>query len=138
MQSWPESSGESLHTTTFLGNPLGCVAGLSALSAMKKKSLWKRSEQLGNKILKELIRSLSELPTIRNIRGKGLMIGIEFTQRRKAVLVTEKLLKKGLIVLPEGNNSEVLGITPPLTITEKQIDYAIRIITETILQVARS
>ena len=70
MDSWPESQGEAIHTSTFLGNPLGCAASLAAIAEMKRLKLDARSRELGGWLSTLLTR-------IGKVRGKGLMLGLE-------------------------------------------------------------
>jgi 4-aminobutyrate aminotransferase-like enzyme len=114
MDSWPESKGEALHTSTFLGNPLGCAAALAAIKEMKRQKLADRAAKLGDYVR-------SKLP----VRGKGLMLGLPV---RNAPGLCERLLRAGVLALPEGEHGEVLGLTPPLTISRRQLDYAIRLL----------
>ena len=113
MDSWPASNGEAIHTSTFLGNPLGCTAALAAISEMKRLKLADRAQQLGEYIQ-------TRLPA----RGKGLMLGLPVANPTK---LCEQLLQRGILALPEG---DVLGLTPPLTITRRQLDFAIATIAE--------
>ncbi len=111
MDSWPVSEGEAIHTSTFLGNPVACAAGLAVLAELKRQRLIERADQLGKVIA-------SRLP----VRGKGLMLGLPVAN---APALCEKLLKRGIIALPEGEKAEVLGITPPLTISERELRFAL-------------
>ena len=111
MDSWPVSAGEAIHTSTFLGHPLACAAGLASIAEMKRLRLADRAAGLGRYVQ-------SRLP----VRGKGLMLGLPIDN---APLRCEKLLRHGILALPEG---EVLSLTPPLTITERELDYAIGIL----------
>ena len=111
MDSWPESDGEAIHTSTFLGNPLGCAASLAAIAEMKRLKLDRRARELG-----EYVKS--RLP----VRGKGLMLGLPVGN---AVPLVEKLLQAGILALPDGDRGEVLAITPPLTITRRQLDFCV-------------
>jgi len=113
MDSWPASDGEAIHTSTFLGNPLGCAAALAAIGEMKRQKLAHRAEKLGDYIR-------ARLP----VRGKGLMLGLPVANPAR---LCEQLLQRGILALPEG---DVLGLTPPLTITHRQIDFAIANINE--------
>ncbi len=115
MDSWPQSQGEAIHTSTFLGNPLGCAAALAAIAEMKRNNLNRRAEKLGAYLQ-------SALP----VRGKGFMLGLE---ARDAARLCERLLQRGIIALPEGNDDEVLGLTPPLVISERQLQYCVDVIT---------
>jgi 4-aminobutyrate aminotransferase-like enzyme len=116
MDSWPESKGEAIHTSTFLGNPLGCAAALAAIAEMKRLKLDRRSAELERSVK-------SKLP----VRGKGLMLGLPV---ENATALCERLLRAGILALPEGERGEVLGITPPLTIARRQLDHAISVIRE--------
>jgi acetylornithine/succinyldiaminopimelate/putrescine aminotransferase len=111
MDSWPESQGEAIHTSTFLGNPLGCAAALAAIAELKAKKLAERSRRLGARLQSQL-----------HLRGKGLMLGLPV---KNAVEVCEQLLRAGILALPEGERAEVLGITPPLTISGRQLDFCV-------------
>ena len=122
MDSWPESEGEAIHTSTFLGNPLCCATSLASVSEMKRLKLETRSRKLGEKLIVELSRLASRYESIREVRGKGLMIGVEFVDPSMPVKLMEQLLTRGWLVLPEGERSEVLGLTPPLTISQRQLD----------------
>ncbi len=116
MDSWPKSKGEAIHTSTFLGNPLGCAASLAAIAEMKRLKLDSRSRQLG-----EYLKS--KLP----VRGKGLMLGLPV---KDAPHLCEQLLHAGILALPEGERGEVLGLTPPLTISRRQLDHALGVLCE--------
>jgi len=113
MDSWPASDGEAIHTSTFLGNPLGCAAALAAIGEMKRQKLAHRAAKLGDYIQ-------TRLP----VRGKGLMLGLPVANPAR---LCEQLLQRGILALPEG---DVLGLTPPLTITRRQLDFAIANIIE--------
>jgi acetylornithine/succinyldiaminopimelate/putrescine aminotransferase len=117
MDSWPESNGEAIHTSTFLGNPLGCAASLAAISEMKRLKLDARSRNLGDYLAGRLDK----------LRGKGLMLGLEVSD---APRLCERLLQRGIIALPEGNDGHVLGLTPPLTVAKRQLDHCVDTLTE--------
>jgi acetylornithine/succinyldiaminopimelate/putrescine aminotransferase len=120
MDSWPESKGEAIHTSTFLGNPLGCAAALAAIGEMKRMKLDARSRELGEWFSTRLAR-------IGKVRGKGLMLGLEVGN---AVPLVEKLLQHGILALPEGSRGEILGLTPPLVITKRQLEYCADAVSE--------
>ena len=120
MDSWPESQGEAIHTSTFLGNPLGCAAALAAIAEMKRLQLANRANELSS----YLTQALRHLDTSQSsaIRGKGLMLGLEVDN---APRLCNRLLQRGIIAIPEGDRNEVLGLTPPLMITKLQLDYCL-------------
>ncbi len=109
------SKGE--HSSTFGGNPLSCAAGIASLKALTDDGLIENSAKMG-KIFREGLEKLKEKHTmIREIRGKGLMIGIEMKFEIKDILMG--LIKEGVLMLYSGRN--ILRILPPLVISEDDI-----------------
>ena len=109
------SKGE--HSSTFGGNPLSCAAGIAALKAISEDGLIQNSEKMG-KIFMEGLEKLKENHSIiREVRGKGLMIGVELKFEVKDVLMS--LIDRGVLMLYSGRN--ILRILPPLVITEEDI-----------------
>ncbi|MBI5859431.1 MAG: acetylornithine/succinylornithine family transaminase [Nitrosarchaeum sp.] len=109
------SKGE--HSSTFGGNPLSCAAGIATLQALTQDGLIENSEKMG-KIFKEGLEKLKEKHTmIREIRGRGLMIGVELKFEVKDILMN--LMKEGVLMLYSGRN--ILRILPPLVISEEDI-----------------
>ena len=109
------SKGE--HSSTFGGNPLSCAAGIAALKALTEDGLIENSDKMG-KIFREGLEKLKENhPIIREIRGKGLMIGVELKFEVRDILMN--LIKEGVLMLYSGRN--ILRILPPLVITEEDI-----------------
>ena len=105
------------HSSTFGGNPISCAAGIAALKALTEDGLIDNSEKMG-KIFREGLEKLKEKHTmIREIRGKGLMIGIEMKFEIKDILMG--LIKEGILMLYSGRN--ILRILPPLVISEDDI-----------------
>jgi acetylornithine/LysW-gamma-L-lysine aminotransferase len=109
------SKGE--HSSTFGGNPISCAAGTAALKALTEDGLIENSEKMGKKF-REGLEELKEKHTmIREIRGKGLMIGIEMKFEVRDILMG--LIKKGVLMLYSGRN--ILRILPPLVISEEDV-----------------
>jgi len=105
------------HSSTFGGNPISCAAGTAALKAITEDGLIENSEKMG-KLFREGLEKLKEKHTmIREIRGKGLMIGIEMKFEVKDILMG--LIKKGVLMLYSGRN--ILRILPPLVISEDDV-----------------
>jgi acetylornithine/LysW-gamma-L-lysine aminotransferase len=109
------SKGE--HSSTFGGNPLSCAAGIATLQALTQDGLIENSDKMG-KLFKEGLEKLKEKHTmIREIRGKGLMIGVEMKFEVKDILMN--LMKEGVLMLYSGRN--ILRILPPLVISKEDI-----------------
>ena len=109
------SKGE--HSSTFGGNPISCAAGTAALRALTEDGLIENSDKMG-KIFREGLDNLKKKHTIiREIRGKGLMIGVEMKFEVKDILMG--LIREGVLMLYSGRN--ILRILPPLVISEEDI-----------------
>jgi acetylornithine/LysW-gamma-L-lysine aminotransferase len=112
------------HTSTFGGNPTACAAALASLGVIEKEELPDRAKKLGNYFMKELRGIKSN--RIRDIRGLGLMIGIEL--KEKAGQYVQELMHKGVIVLLAG--ATVIRLLPPLVISREEIDTVVKALKE--------
>jgi len=128
MNAWPESDGEAIHTSTFLGNPLGCAMGVASLREFRKNHLSARSAELGRWWKRDLQSKLGRHPHVEEIRGEGLMIGIEMTNAARAGHVMREALKEGLLLLTGGSRRNVLTLTPPLTIEKEDLVKAMQVL----------
>lgn len=118
------SMNKGEHSSTFGGNPISCAAGIAALKALTEDGLIENSEKMG-KIFREGLEKLKEKHTmIREIRGKGLMIGIEMKFEIKDILMG--LIKEGILMLYSGRN--ILRILPPLVISEDDITKVLHVL----------
>ncbi len=129
--AWPVSSGEAIHTSTFLGHPVGCAMALAQIGEIQNQELVERSARLGSYLLRELRKGVANPQFEIKVRGLGLMAGVELClpggvpATMVASRVIKEMLRAGFILLPEGANGNVISFTPPLTITKKQIDAAV-------------
>ena len=114
-----ERAFQGSHNSTFGGNPLACAAGTAAIDYAVRERLWARAEKLGAMALVGL-RGL-KAPSVREVRGLGLMIGIEL--RGKAAPVLQALQDEGVIAI--GGGSSVIRLLPPLVIPEDQWSFAL-------------
>jgi 4-aminobutyrate aminotransferase-like enzyme len=127
--AWPASTGEAIHTSTFLGHPVGCAMALAQIKEIRRLKLCGRSAKLGAHMLAQL-STINYQPS--TSRGLGLMAGIELTlpdgkpATQIALGAIKKLLHRGFIFLPEGEHGNVISFTPPLTITKTQLAKAVR------------
>jgi 4-aminobutyrate aminotransferase-like enzyme len=129
--AWPESTGEAIHTSTFLGHPVGCAMALAQISEIRSRRLWERAGKVGV-LLEAGLRTMA-LPVglLGEVRGAGLMVGLELRHQDGTVAteivmrVIKGMLRAGFILLPEGEAGEVIGFTPPLTITAVQVARAV-------------
>jgi len=118
------SKGE--HSSTFGGNPLSCAAGTATLQALTQDGLINNADKMGN-LFRDGLEKLKEKHTvIREIRGKGLMIGIELKFEVKDILMEG--IKKNLLLLYSGRN--ILRLLPPLVISEEDVTRSLEILDE--------
>lgn len=125
MSAWPKSEGEALHTSTFLGNPLACAAALATIAVLEEERLPERARQIGIHF-RELLQELRNRhpAAVRAVRGRGLMLGLEFASPELSLALVPKALQRGLIILPAGDG-RVLEFVPPLLIQEHQIRWCV-------------
>ncbi len=126
MDAWPQSKGEALHTSTYLGNPLGCAAGLATIEEMQRLQLPARAQRLGTELGKRL--NALRGPAVVGVGGRGLMWGLRMRDGATAGSLVKQGLAKGVIVLQSGSCGETITLTPPLVITEAQLHRAIDIL----------
>ncbi len=136
-------SAKFVHGLTFSGHPVCCAASLAVLEYIEKNHLIQRSAEMGSYFLKKL-SGLSDFPIVGDIRGKGLLIGIEFVRDKKtkalfeqdkkiSTAILDSAFKKGLRIL-EGRGSFIM-MAPPFVITESEIDQTVDILEKTITEV---
>ena len=130
--AWPLSNGEAIHTSTFLGHPVGCAMALANIAEIRARKLVGQSTKLGKLLLRELSRvEIPKSKVVARARGIGLMAGLELTNEdgspatELALRVIKRLLHRGFIFLPEGEHANVISFTPPLTISEIQLRTAV-------------
>ncbi|MFC5051575.1 aspartate aminotransferase family protein [Rubritalea spongiae] len=134
MDKWPVSPGEALHTSTFLGNPVGCAMAVEALKMHADPLLAANVERQGN----ELISMLEEIdsPLIHEVRGRGLMIGVELRHPDGqpagdvAGQLLGQMLERGVVMLADGPDGNILAFTPPFYITLGELVYVVQQLTE--------
>ncbi len=124
MERWGASRGEALHTSTHLGNPLGCALALRVLECLEREELPQRSAKLGEALRERLRCELADAPDVVEVRGRGLMIGIELASAKRAAQAVSEALARGWLLVAEGAAGNVLSLTPPLTIAAEQLDGA--------------
>jgi len=111
------------HGSTFGGNPLAAAVAMAALDVLEDEQLCARSQQIGAWLIGELAAIAS--PLIREVRGRGLYIGIEIDPRRlPARRVVDRLLARG--ILSKDTHGTVVRIAPPLNVAQADLEWAVR------------
>ncbi len=130
MAAWPASRGEALHTQTFLGHPPGCAAALASIEVLAEEKLVERSDELGRVALDFLRRACAGEAGVAEVRGLGLMIGLECDGPERAARAVGEALARGVILLPSGEDGRVLSVTPPLCIGRDALLGALAILVQ--------
>ncbi|HEX3989394.1 MAG TPA: aspartate aminotransferase family protein [Verrucomicrobiae bacterium] len=132
--AWPLSRGEAIHTSTFQGNPVGCAMALAQITEIHNKKLPDRSARLGVFLFDALREAIP--PAQSEVRGRGLMVGVELRNQDgspatdRAFKAIKEMLRRGFILLPEGEHSNIISLTPPLTITRSELAAAVKTLGE--------
>ncbi len=131
-RAWPPSTGEAIHTSTFLGHPVGCAMALAQIEELERRRLVQRAAETGTYLLSRLAALEGRSASLQvKARGLGLLAGVELTHPRgspagrEALAIIKALLRRGFIFLPEGEHANVISFTPPLTISRSQLDSAL-------------
>lgn len=128
MAAWPASTGEAIHTSTFLGNPVACAAALAQLHRTESLGLHRRSASLGERIRARAGEWHRRFDAVGPPRGRGLLQGVPLHGHGLALRVADRCLADGVIILAEGSDAAVLAITPPAVITDAQLDRALDVV----------
>jgi 4-aminobutyrate aminotransferase-like enzyme len=131
--AWPASTGEAIHTSTFQGHPVGCAMALAQIAEIRSRKLPQRSAAAGMVLLDLLRSEIPQLGLRVEIRGRGLMVGLELKDADGlAMKAVKEMLRRGFIVLPEGERANVISFTPPLTISRTELAAAVNALKESL------
>ncbi len=115
-----------LHTSTFGGNQLACAAGVAAISVIKEENLLERGAEIGAYLKAGLESIAAEFPSvISEVRGRGMMIGIELTKEGAGGMLMSLMIDKSIIVAYTLNNPKVIRMEPPLIMPKEVVDYVL-------------
>jgi 4-aminobutyrate aminotransferase-like enzyme len=137
MDAWKASTGEALHTSTYLGNPMGCAAALANLDEIERLDVPALARSLGEKISARLL-PLRDCGRVRDVRGRGALWGIELFDGEAARRCVKRALGKGVIVLQSGLLGEVVTIAPPVVIDGEQLDRALDLVEASLADLSAS
>ena len=119
-----DTLGPGMHASTFGGSPLVCKAALAVLKAIQKEKLLNNTQEIGEYLFLKLNELKSKYKLIKEVRGLGLMVGVELNMEGKTII--EKCMEKGLLI--NCTHDKVLRLMPALNTTKKEIDKAIAIL----------
>ena len=119
-----ETPGEALHTATFVANPLACAAALAAIDILNEEDLPARAARLGEDLGRRLSTWPNRFAAVAEVRGRGLLWGIELRSREQAKTFVQGAWSRGILLLAGGPDGRVAQIVPPLTIAAEQLTAA--------------
>ncbi|MBI4187244.1 MAG: aspartate aminotransferase family protein [Chloroflexi bacterium] len=129
------------HLSTFGGNPVSCAAGLASINFLEREKMADQATAKGNRFKEGLNKLRAKHPVIGDVRGKGLMIGVELVKDKaktpasnEAAAVRKSCLEKGLLIGLGGVLGNVLRIQPPLVIGEAQLEEALAIVDKSLAE----
>lgn len=126
-----------LHTSTFGGNQLACAAGVAAISVIKEENLLERGAETGAYLKAGLESIAAEFPSvISEVRGRGMMIGIELTKEGAGGMLMSLMIDKSIIVAYTLNNPKVIRMEPPLIMPKEVVDYVLELFRDAVATTA--
>ena len=125
---------------TFIGNPIPCVAANATINEIVDRRLTENSAKIGEYLKNRLTELAEDIQIIGEVRGKGLLIGIELVNdkdkkspaAKEAILVVEEAMKRGLLIGAIGTYGQTLRITPPLILSEEEADASVEILRDSL------
>ncbi len=141
MAKWPPGA----HSTTFGGNPVACAAALATLEVFEEEELLQNCRRQGERAMARLGSLPQRFTIVGDVRGRGLMIGVEFVRpddgrtpdEEAAEAVLKGCLEKSLILYPCGTWNQSIRFIPPLIVSESELDTALDILEEVVSDVNR-
>jgi putrescine aminotransferase len=134
----PLDRNPRLHSSTFAGSPLAMAAVLATLETIERERLVERAEQVGAKLMAGFAEMSGSGWPVQEIRGRGLLIGIEMRTPAQAGALTASLLENGLITAPPLGDDSVVRMTPPAILSDDEVDEVVHALHQSMGQVAAS
>src|SRR5207245_2385811 len=124
MDAWPPGC----HGSTFGGNPVACAAALATLDVIEEDDLCRRARVLGERARARLATAAADHPdVVVDVRGVGLMVGVELASARVVEEVQRRCLERGVVLISCGPNQEVVRLAPPLTISDDELEHGLEV-----------
>lgn len=119
MRAWGNPEREAIHTGTFYGDPLGSAAALATIDLIEREQLAQRAAERGNAFA-AMLRA-EAFPVVTEVRQAGMMLGLQLQERMQALPISRALLERGYLVLPAGQEADVIQLAPPVTVSDGQL-----------------
>jgi len=122
------------HTSTFGGNPLACAAAIASIQAVQDQNLPARAAERGAQLMSALREKTAHLDLVAEVRGQGLLVGVEFKQDEVGELVIAQMVKRGVIAAYTLNNPKVIRMEPPLIVSAEEVERAASVFAEAVTE----
>jgi 4-aminobutyrate aminotransferase/(S)-3-amino-2-methylpropionate transaminase len=118
---------EAVHTSTFLGHPLGCAAGIGVLKALDRGRLMAAAPRIDNQVRGRVEQWRKRHAFLGDVRGRGAFLGIPIIHPDSTLggRIVARALRRGVLLLTEGPAADVLAVMPPLTMTSRDLEQAL-------------
>jgi len=117
-----------IHSSTLGGNPLSCAAGIETLKVLQEEEIPQQAARKGEYLLSALQGlAIQFAPLIKEVRGKGLLVGVEFFDSDVASLLAMEMAQRRVLVAYTLNNPKVIRLEPPLVITKEELDLVLEV-----------
>ncbi len=130
--AWAPSSGEALHTSTYLGNPMGCAAALANIAEIERLDIPRIAREREPQMAERLGALRASNDGICDVRGRGMLWALEFRDPAFANACVVRALQRGVMVLQSGLRGESITIAPPPVITDAQLERAFALLGDTV------
>jgi putrescine aminotransferase len=128
-----------LHTTTFGGNPVCCAAAIATINVLLEEDLAKQAGEKGDYLLPKMNALAERYPKVmKGARGRGLMLGMEFTSHEKGYAVAKALFGRGILISGTYINAQVLRVEPPLVVPYEILDRFLAALEDSLKEVDRT
>lgn len=140
-QDIADTMADALYFNTYGGNPMACAVGNAVLDVIDEENLQENSDKVGTYFMTELAKLRDEFEIVGDVRGKGLMIGLEFVENKKSRKplnadivnkIWETTKDKGVLYGKGGLNGNILRIKPPMCVTKDDVEMGVEILRESI------
>lgn len=128
MDKWPAAA----HGTTYGGNPVACASAIATIDVLQNENCFERARVQGKRAVEVLREAAASSSSVREVRGVGLMIGIEFTSSTECAQVQQHCRDQGLLVLTCGPGDNVVRLAPPLNMTDEDLEKGLAILSAAI------
>ncbi len=127
-----------IHLSTFGGSDLGCIVGMAVINYIQKHNLLDHTEKMGRKFRSGLDSLLNEYPSLLlEVRQKGLMMGLQYTNESIGPRMTKKLADRGVIAIYTGNDPSICRLMPSLVITPEEVDFVLDALSGSMKELSR-